>query len=292
MLYDLTIPTITGFSSVSTNIGKLRNRGVEFTITSHNFQTKDFEWTTTFNISHNSNKIVTLTGADNDGDGKEDDLVASNLFIGKDISSIYNYKINGIWQLNDDIPTGYHPGNYRVVDTNGDGQTTVDDRVILGKKNPAYRFGLLNSFRYKAITFSFFINSVQGGKNGYMQANSETLVRGDTNARRWNRISELAKDYWSPSNPNATYSRSIQGGTISPTRYQQRNFVRLQDLNLSYALPQSLISNVGIENINVFFSGKNLITITKWKGWDPEAGQGYWGRPVLRSFSFGLNLTF
>lgn len=292
LLYDLTIPTITGFSSVSTNIGKLRNRGVEFTITSRNIQTKNFEWTTTFNISHNSNKIVTLTGADNDGDGKEDDLVASNLFIGKDISSIYNYKINGIWQLNDDIPTGYHPGNYRVVDTNEDGQITVDDRVVLGKTNPSYRFGLLNSFRWKAITFSFFINSVQGGKNGYMQANSETIVRGDANHRRWNRPAELAKDYWSPSNPDATYSRSIQGGAISPTRYQQRNFVRLQDLNLSYALPQSLLSKVGIENINVFFSGKNLITITKWKGWDPEAGQGYWGRPVLRSFSFGLNLTF
>ena len=229
LLYDLAIPTITGFSKVSTNIGKLHNKGIEFTITSRNIISKNFEWSTTFNISSNSNKIISLTGEDNDGDGKEDDLVASNLFIGKSLQSIYNYKLNGIWQLSDDIPTGYHPGNYRIVDTDDDGEITVNDRVILGKKTPAYRFGILNTFRYKSFNLSFFINSIQGGHNGYLQANNETLVRGDTNARRWNRMSELAKDYWSPNNPNATYSRSIQGGTIGGTLYQSRSFVRLQD---------------------------------------------------------------
>ena len=291
LLYDLAIPTITGFSKVSTNIGKLRNKGIEFTITSRNIISKNFEWSTTFNISSNSNKIISLTGEDNDGDGKEDDLVASNLFIGKSLQSIYNYKLNGIWQLSDDIPTGYHPGNYRIVDTDDDGEITVNDRMILGKKTPAYRFGILNTFRYKSFNLSFFINSIQGGHNGYLQANNETLVRGDTNARRWNRMSELAKDYWSPNNPNATYSRSIQGGTIGGTQYQSRSFVRLQDFSLGYTFPKTWVSAIGLENLNFFFSGKNLITITKWKGWDPEAGSGYGGRPVLRSFSLGLNLT-
>lgn len=291
LLYDLAIPTITGFSKVSTNIGKLHNKGIEFTITSRNIISKNFEWSTTFNISSNSNKIISLTGEDNDGDGKEDDLVASNLFIGKSLQSIYNYKLNGIWQLSDDIPTGYHPGNYRIVDTDDDGEITVNDRMILGKKTPAYRFGILNTFRYKSFNLSFFINSIQGGHNGYLQANNETLVRGDTNARRWNRMSELAKDYWSPNNPNATYSRSIQGGTIGGTQYQSRSFVRLQDFSLGYTFPKTWVSAIGLENLNFFFSGKNLITITKWKGWDPEAGSGYGGRPVLRSFSLGLNLT-
>ncbi len=291
LLYDLAIPTITGFSTVSSNIGKLRNKGIEFSVTSRNIITKDFEWSTTFNISANSNKIVSLTGLDNDGDGKEDDLIASNLFIGKSLQSIYNYKIDGIWQLSDDIPNGYHAGNYRIVDTDEDGEITVDDRIILGKKEPAYRFGILNSFRYKSVTLSFFINSIQGGHNGYLQANSETLTRGDTNTRRWNRISELAMDYWSPSNPNATYARSTQSGSIGGTLYQDRSFIRLQDVSLSYTLPKTWTSSIGLENLNFFFSGKNLITLTKWKGWDPEAGSGYFGRPVLRSFSFGLNLT-
>lgn len=291
LLYDMAIPTLTGFSSVSSNIGKIRNKGVEFTISSRNIVTRNFEWSSTLNFSTNSNKIVSLLGQDADGDGKEDNLIASNLFIGESIGSIYNYKIDGIWQLDDDIPTGYHPGNYRVVDTNGDGDITVDDRVIIGKEEPAYRFGLLNTFRYKSFTLSFFINSVQGGKNGYLGENSETIVRGDANARRWNRMSELAADYWSPSNPNATYSRSMQGGTISPTRYEDRSFVRLQDVNIGYDLPSSIANKLGLEKIGFFVSGKNLITLTHWHGWDPEANSDYYGRPVLRSYSFGLNIT-
>lgn len=291
LLYDVAIPTMTGFASVSSNIGKIRNRGVEFTVTSRNFMTRNFEWSTTFNISSNKNKILSLLGRDNDGDGKEDDLIASNLFIGESTSAIYNYQIDGIWQLDDDIPEGFHPGNYRIVDTNGDGDITPDDRVILGQTDPAYRFGILNKFRYKDFTLSFFINSVQGGKNGYLQRNSDTLNRGHANTRRWNRISEMAADYWSPNNPDATYSRSAQAPKIGASLYQDRSFVRLQDVTLGYNLPKTWMNAIGVGNINLYISGKNLLTFTKWKGWDPEAGSDYWGRPVLRSFTFGLNVT-
>lgn len=291
LLYDMVIPTITGFGTVSSNIGKIKNKGVEFIITSHNFATRDFEWSTTFNISANRNKIVSLLGKDADGDGKEDDLTSSGLFIGEPISAIYNYQIDGIWQLNDEIPTGYHPGNYRIVDTDGKEGITTDDRIILGKKDPAYRLGLLNKFRYKDLTLSFFINSIQGGKDGYMAANSGSLNRGDVNHRLYNRISEMGADYWSPNNPNATYARYSQAPSINPTRYQQRNFVRLQDVTLGYNLPKKWTKSIGIENVNLYVNGKNLLTFTKWKGWDPEAAQDYNGRPVLKSFTFGLNVT-
>ena len=291
LLYDMVIPTMTGFEKVSTNIGEIRNKGVEFTITSRNFVMPDFEWSTTFNISANRNEIISLLGQDADGDGREDDLTSSNLFIGEPTSAIYDYQINGIWQLNDEIPNGYHPGNYRVVDTDGKEGITPDDRIILGYKDPAYRFGIMNKFRWKDLTFSFFINSVQGGKNGYMQKNSDTLNRGDANARRWNRISEMAADYWSPNNPNATYSRSTVAPAIGGSNYQQRNFVRLQDVTLGYNLPESWLKSIGIENVNIYVNGKNLLTFTKWKGWDPEAGQDYFGRPVLKSFTIGLNVT-
>ena len=291
LLYDRVIPTITGFSQISSNIGKIRNKGVEFTITSHNFVLPNFEWSTTFNISANRNRIVSLLGRDEDGDGYEDDLTSSNLFIGESTSAIYNYQIDGIWQLNDDIPNGYHPGNYRIVDTDGNGEITTDDRVILGYKDPAYRFGIMNKFRWKDLTFSFFINSAQGGKNGYMQSNSKSMNRGIDNDRRWNMISELAADSWSPNNPNATYARSTAAPTITGVNYQQRSFVRLQDITLGYNLPNSWLRAIGIDNINVYVSGKNLLTFTKWKGWDPEAGQDYFGRPVLKSFTVGLNVT-
>lgn len=291
LLYDMVIPTITGFGSVSSNIGKIRNKGVEFTLTSRNFVTPDFEWSTTFNISANNNKIISLLGKDADGDGKEDDLTSSGLFIGESISAIYDYKINGIWQLNDAIPSGYHPGNYRVVDTDGVEGITSDDRIILGKKDPAYRFGLMNKFRYKDFTFSFFINSVQGGKDGYMEKNSDSLPRGNLNNRIWNRISEMAADYWSPNNPNAAYARFIDSPSIDGSRYQQRNFIRLQDITLGYNLPKAWLKPVGIDNVNLYVNGKNLLTITKWKGWDPESASTYFGRPVLKSFTIGLNVT-
>ncbi len=291
LLYDMVIPTITGFGSVSSNIGEIRNKGVEFTITSRNFVTNDFEWTTTFNISANNNEIISLFGKDNDGDGKEDDLVSSGLFIGESVSAIYDYPIDGIWQIYDDIPTGYHPGNYRIIDTDGNGSIDSDDRVIIGKKDPAYRFGIMNKFRWKDLTFSFFINSVQGGKNGYYEKNSDSLSRGNQNHKTWNRISEMADKYWSPNNPDAVYSRSAQAPAISGTRYQQRNFIRLQDITLGYNLPKSWVKTIGIENVNLYLSGKNLLTLTKWDGWDPESGSTYFQRPVLRNFTFGLNVT-
>lgn len=298
LLYDMAIPTLTGFASVSSNIGKIRNRGIELTLTSRNIVTKDFEWSTTFNLSANSNKILSLLGKDADGDGREDDLIASGLFIGESASAIYNYIIDGIWQLDDKIPAGYNPGNYKIRDTTSEGDITVDDRVIIGKEDPAYRFGLMNKFSYKGFSLSFFINSIQGGKNGYLGKNSETLVRGDANCRRWNRASELAADYWSPDNPNATYSRAVNSGAIVPTAYQDRSFIRLQDVSLGYDFSQAWLKPIGVENLNLYINGKNLITLTDWKGWDPEtndnnghANGGYYGRPVLRSFTVGLNIT-
>lgn len=300
LLYNVTIPSITGFKTMTSNVGKLRNKGIEFTISSRNIVTKDFEWTTTFNISSNSNKIISLAGLDADGDGKEDDLTASGLFIGKSISAIYDYKVNGIYQIGDDIPNGFYPGNYRIVDTSGEGEISADDRTILGKTDPDYRFGIMNKFNYKGITLSFFLNSVQGG----IGRNSDAVTRSD-NAIRYNRFKEQADKFWSPNNPNGIYSRSETAGKITPYLYQKRSFVRLQDVTLSYDLPKSIISKLGIDGLNVYFNCKNLLTFTKWNGWDPEpnveyeddygkhvSGSGYSNRPVMKSFTGGINISF
>ncbi|MGQ1889183.1 TonB-dependent receptor [Thermophagus sp. OGC60D27] len=291
LLYDVALPTITGFSSISSNVGEIRNQGIEFMVTSRNIERKNFKWTTTFNISSNSNKIITLLGADNDGDGIEDDLISSNLFIGEPISAVYGYIIDGIYQVDDDIPAGFNPGNYKIRDVTEDGEITTDDRVILGKRDPAYRFGVMNKFKFHNVSFSFFVNSVQGGKDGYLGSNSMALYRNDNNLR-WNLISEQAADLWSPNNRDATYSRSITAGKIVPTSYQQRSFIRLQDVTLAYALPSSFLAPYGIKDLNIYLNGKNLITLTDWKGWDPEADSNYGGRPVMKSVTLGLNVTF
>lgn len=305
LLYDVTIPIMTGVTSIASNIGKVQNKGIEFTITSQNITTRNFNWSTTFNISSNSNKIISLIGEDSDGDGKEDDLTASSLFIGRSKSAIYDYKVDGIYQVGDEIPTGYYAGNYKIAETDGVDGITTADRQILGKTDPAYRFSIMNKFTYKNISFSFFINSIQGGKDGYMGRNTYSVVL-DDNAKRYNRFTEQAEKFWSPNNPGGIYSRSYTSGKITPYLYQQRSFVRLQDVTLSYDLPKSVTSKIGIDGVNIYFNCKNLLTFTDWNGWDPEpdntwtdsnnvshiTGSTYDNRPVMRSFTGGINISF
>ncbi len=300
LLYSVSIPTITGFSSITSNVGELRNKGIEFSVTSHNIVGKDFEWSTTFNISSNKNKIVKLTGSG--------DLITSGLFIGKSLSAVYGYKIDGIYQVDDEVPSGYYTGNYKIHDETGEGSITTDDRTILGKTDPAYRFSIMNKLSYKNFNLSFFINSIQGGKNGYLGENTYTLIQ-DNTARGCNHLNEFSKHVWSPKNRDGIYSASTASGAITPIRYEDRSFIRLQDITLGYDLPKGLISSTGLGNVNVYVTGKNLLTITNWHGWDPEANYGtvtpigrsssinksgddYEGRPVMRSFTFGIDVTF
>ncbi|MBP1616876.1 MAG: SusC/RagA family TonB-linked outer membrane protein [Bacteroidetes bacterium] len=309
LLFDVSIPIMTGFSSIKSNIGKIRNKGIEFTVTSHNITTKSFNWSTTFNIASNSNKILALNGSD---------LVGSGLFIGKSLSAIYDYKVDGIYQVADEtngtIPTNYHVGNYKIHDVSGDGSISTADLSVIGKTDPDYRFSILNTFMYKHFTLSFFINSVQGGKNSYLGQNSYTLTAMDNTSMECNHLYEFSKHVWSPKNPDGIYAAYETAGAITPTRYEGRSFVRLQDITLDYSLPKSMISKIGLDNINVYVTGKNLLTFTGWHGWDPEANSGtinmsyvgrdedhktvnksgddYEGRPVMRSFTFGINFNF
>ena len=110
LLYAVSIPSITGFTSIMSNVGEIKNRGFELTLNTQNIKTHDFEWTTQFNLSMNRNEITKLAGLDTDGDGKEDDLTSSSLFIGESLSAIYDYTVDGIYQVGDNIPDGYHPG--------------------------------------------------------------------------------------------------------------------------------------------------------------------------------------
>ena len=143
LLYAVSIPSITGFNSIMSNVGEISNHGFELTLSSRNIMTKDFEWTSTFNLSMNRDKIKKLAGLDTDGDGKEDDLTSSSLFIGESLSAIYDYTVDGIYQVGDDIPDGFNPGNYRIVDINKDGKIDENDRSIIGRTDPAARMGLL-----------------------------------------------------------------------------------------------------------------------------------------------------
>ena len=299
LLYDIDIPRINGLDKISSNIGKMRNRGFEMSVTGVPIETKDFSWDITFNFSRNRNKVVSILGIDADGDGKEDDLVTNKIFINHPYGVCYDYNIIGMWQIADKqaglIPDGFEYGTYKVQDVNNDGKYTADqDRIILGYTDPAYRFSIQNSFRYKNWELKFLINSIQGGKNYYYGQPGSSLPNPDNIYQ--NNLFNF--DYWTPENPNARYrqlgyyTQALGGYGFSP--YVQRSFVRLQDVTISYNVPSAFLNKFKVNRLKLYVTGKNLLTFTDWDGWDPETGTGLVSNqyPVMRSYSVGLNLEF
>lgn len=293
LLFSVRVPYLTGFNTIQTNVGKVQNRGLEISLTGDVVRAEDFTWTMTANFSSNKNKILSLTGEDADGDGIEDDLIQSGLFIGESINSIYTYETNGIYQIGEsNIINGYKPGDYRIVDQNGDGIITqAGDRKIIGQGDPDFRASLLNTFTYKNFSFSMFLNSIYGGDDSYIAANDNSLYR-DANTLWMNNISGI--DYWSPQNPDGLNAFGAGRPGIAGTRYENRSFVRLQDVNLRYNFNKTFLEKLSIAELSIFVSGKNLATWTDWRGWDPETNSGLTrgGRPVLKGYSLGINLSF
>lgn len=291
LLFSINIPEITGFNSITTNVGEIANRGIELVLKSDILNREGLNWNVNFNIASNRNRIVSLLGLDSDGDGREDDIIGSGLFIGESINTIFDYQSAGIIQLGEEAPPGFFVGTHRIVDANEDGIIDANDRGIIGRREQAYNFGILNEFNYKNFTFRFFFNSIQGGNNGYLGLNNPNFGQAD-NARRSNFFVDY--DYWTPSNPNARYREQMQVAGIEYRYYGDRSFVRLQDVTLAYKFNQNITQHLGIGGLKIFVSGKNLATWTNWVGWDPETGSGLdpSGLPVMRGVSAGLDVSF
>ena len=311
LLWQQTLPQTSGFQNVFTNLGQLNNTGFEFMLHGQPVRSKNFVWDVTANFTQNRNKVVRILGEDKNGDGVEDDLIASSLFIGRPIGTIYDYRTAGIYQLADEKLAGFQAGTYRIEDVNKDGKITpADDRQILGNTEPAYSFGIQNTVSYRQFTLRAFINSIQDGRDSYLSANFPYGYNGTpgqaTNAN-WFDFS----DYWSPRNPNGIHPNVWTPTPAGGREFFQRNFVRLQDISLSYSLTDAVAKKIGAANCKLFVSGKNLLTFTKWRGWDPETNTTLFpvggpaggintalgvtsinAFPVLKSYSFGLEITF
>ena len=217
------------------------------------------------------------------------------MFIGKPIGTLYDYKTAGIYQLADEKLAGFQAGTYRIEDLNKDGKiTAANHRKILANTEPAYLYGIQTPEAYKQFTLRAFINSVQGGKSSYLAANAPAGNYGTPgNATNSNWFDFT--DFWSPRNPNGIHPNPWVPTPAGGREFFQRNFVRLQDISLSYNLTDKTAKKIGASNAKLFVSGKNLLTLTKWKGWDPEVGLGVSSVnafPVMKSYSFGVEITF
>ena len=307
ILFNIALPQITGFNSVASNIAEVSNNGVELTLSATVIDNGPWSWETSFVFNRVRNQIESILGAGNDSneDGREDDLVGNRLFIGEPQGVIFNYEIIGMWQLADrddgSIWEGFLPGTYKLRDLNGDNAiSSLEDRKVLGYTDPSYRFGIDNTVTYKNFTLNVFINSIQGGENFYM---GDDGLHSISEQHSFENLPSGGYDYWMPENPNARYRRldtpSSFGAQYTFSSegakpYNQRSFVRLQDVSLAYTLPAELISKINLTQAKVFVSGRNLVTWTDWNGWDPETGSGFGagGVPTMKSYSLGLNVSF
>lgn len=297
LLFNLSLPKISGKASMLSNLGKINNRGVEINLHSVNIQNKEFRWTSDFAFSLNRNKVVTIYGEDNNGDGKEDDLISSGYFIGKSLGTIYDYKIIGMYQQEDvdngTIMEGMRPGDYIIEDVNKDGEiTSTDDRQFLGTSKENFRWSLTNTFEYKDFSLMVYINSVWGGNGYFLSDNSHYLA---PYANRSD-INHAAYDYWTPENTDAKYPRLdyVTNARYKASNYQDRSFIKLQKVSLSYNLSR-FVKPIGINNMMLTLSADNLWTFAPhWDGLDPETAQGLAesARPSIRTYAMTLMFNF
>jgi TonB-linked SusC/RagA family outer membrane protein len=282
LLLYRSISMVHGITSILQNIGKVSNRGVEFSVLSRNVATNDFSWTTTGNISYVKNKIVDLYG-----DGLDD--VANAWFIGKPIRVNYDYVFDGVWQLSEAAAAaewGTEPGFIKIKDINSDGKITPDDRQIIGQEDPKMLWGMTNMFTYRNFSLTVFVHGVHGLTKENVLMDDEIVTAG---VRR----NTIVKNWWTPDNPsNEWYKNHLNGhlmsGVTAPI-YEDASFVRLKDVTLSYDLPVDLIQKVGGKKFRIYATGRNLVTWTSWRGLDPEL-EDQRSIPLQREYVLGLQI--
>ena len=294
-IFNRTIPSMTGFDSMKSTMGEVANRGVEFSIHSVNIENKDWRWDTNLTFWLNRNELVHLYGEDLDGDGREDDDLGNNLFIGHSIHSIYGYKVAGIVQKDDTEyiqANGATPGNPKYVDVDGNGTIGVEDRTILGTSDPRFKMSLSNTLSWKNFELYFMLTGTFGGNGYYVSENAPAFLAGGGGGGAYS--NNMYIPYWTEERPSNKYPAANFSGDGRFKGLQSRAFVRLQDITLSYTFNSAKIKNFGINNLRVFFTGKNLFTITGWENGDPELGNTILSStyPISTNLSLGANISF
>lgn len=290
LLLERQLPTTSGFSFVLENIGETRNTGIELSLSTVNIDhPSGFRWTTDINWSQNRNKIVSLFG------GQEDD-VGNAWFIGEPINVYYDYEFAGIWQEDEPEAAAQNdqkPGDIKVVDQNGDGVITGDDRVVIGRheRHPAWIGSLNNRFTWR----SFDLSVLAVARWGYM-LNSDFHDNYNTLFARYNNI---RTDYWTPENPsnvdprpNADQERPLYN---SARQYKDGSHVRIRTISLGYRVPESIAQRIGSESLRLYATAQDPFLFTEYDGFDPEsnnAGGTGAGSPSYWTLLFGATVSF
>jgi TonB-linked SusC/RagA family outer membrane protein len=290
LLVERSLATTTGYSSQLVNLGHVQNRGLELALNAAVIEKKDFKWNVNVNFTLNRNKIKKIDGVlDANGNPKND--LNNRWFIGQSMNVSYDYRFDGIWQLDDDI-AGSHmptatPGSVRVADVNGDGVVSVDDRVII-QRDPKWLTSLITSFDYKDFTLSLDFYYLYGGYryNSYL-ATFET--GGDLTGKR----NGIRRNYWTIHNPSneAPAPNFVQTPAfLASSAYEKADYIKLRNVSLSYRMPESVVRRIKLDNLRLFCTASNVFTLTDVQAYGPEQNPGQYPEP--RTLLFGINFSF
>jgi TonB-dependent starch-binding outer membrane protein SusC len=295
LLYNVPVPSNSGFSTQFRNVGSMENRGLEFAIHTENIRGKQFQWKSSFNLAFNSNKVTKLDGEQTILPGN-DGRYLNSLIVGESIGVFYGPRYAGV-----------DPANGDALYFTEDGKTTTNDYneagdFIVGNPNPDVIGGFTNTFSYKGFELSVLLQGVMGnqimnGAGGFMSASFDYY---DNQTReilsRWQKPGDIT---------NEPQLRFLLGnGTSASSRYiDDGDYVRVKNITLGYTFPQSLISRLRLSSARIYATGVNLFTITNYNGWDPEVntdyragnrnqGADFYAAPQIRNISIGLNLGF
>lgn len=305
LLLRVPVPSASGFSSYLTNVGAVQNQGWEFELNTTNFATKDFQWKTSLNLSHNENKVVAL-GPDqtkieisNSFDGG---VPFIKLEVGKPMYTIFGLQQSGVI-TQADIDKGGTTiggnklvlGDPRYIDQNKDGKINADDRVDLGNPTPKYTWGMTNNFKYKNLDLSVLVQGQNGG-----------TVYGLTGRA-------IDRTGMSSSENSLDVNPAVRGNWKTGFGYQansdwlyKSDYISIRSISLGYNLKEAVKTLKRIDNARIYITGENLFYWNKYKvGFNPEAVNtsassnsdfsapvDYGGAPLAKSIVLGLNINF
>ncbi len=286
------------------NIGKVLNRGFEFTINTKNF-VGEFKWETNLNMSFNHNEVVSIGGPE----------ILNGVSLireGQPINSFYGYKLGGVYQTLDEVFTGpvmenraadkashnpyknTSPGDMWFVDVDGNGETNDLDRTVIGNPSPDCIFGFNNTFSYKNFDLSIFFqgalgNQVWNGVRASHESMNSTYNQLASTLERW------TGEGTSSSMPRAIYADPNNNSRASTRWLENGSYAKLKNLTFGYTLPENWTNRAKVKALRLYVSFDNLCTITNYSGLDPEVGLSgldYGVYPSARTYMFGVSVKF
>lgn len=305
LLLNNPLPSVSGYDTITENIGETRNYGFELSLQTQNIDGEAFRWSSSANFSANRNEVLAL--GDNDADifpGPYFLGTTNILRVGESVGSFWGYVREGTWgtdEAQEAARYGRNPGDKKLRDLNGDGTINSSDQTIIGNAYPDFTAFLSNTFEYQNWSLGISIEASYG--NDVLNLTHHVLEDRVGIANNF----ESVLDAWTPENQDtpissnriATEDRYL---TQVDTRYvEDGSFIRGQNLRLSYTLGQEFTSRLGFQQARISANMQNLFLITGYRGYDPEVstygstfaqGIEFFGYPKPRTFSLGIDLQF